>query len=997
MLLSRLLHQYLFNGRAQETADPIAEGDTMQTTDRPQERDEATAPSSVAVNNLVQFGTAGGSGNHFTVTNNNRTTFNSAHTHHHYGNIADTQSITAPSITAPAQLPAKESANATTDAVNTNPTQNKPDSGGYTNPTQNKPPPQKKKVVPLKGVYNTEGACIVMPHELMPPYPNQITEDLCEEYFECYAHFYTHGKCNQEVRKLVESKGGPEKALEAVVSTPARIRNFQDILQSVHAGILAEGKRLFMDEVKDRFGQHGIKVKGSGQAPASFEDCKAIIRSGNIARQLKIMEYPQIYPAILAYKCVHGITARSGDEFHPKFNEALLTYGRRQVPPFTFLEEVKYDDDRQKRSHNVINVAKRGFGDPKTSFGNAVKKGLGVAIKSNVCVPGKDQLLIPIRTFAPEVKEMDHGDEEEGGKKKKKKKTTSAKGPYFLIEKSRFNLSSFNDEEAIKMLRKDTASRTLIEAAKTSKAQGLNKADAMSRFSRAFDQLNGIVGAAPLNTDQYYFEDPSRQAPQVPQAQVALADPAANQPGKDLLQAPLSASPGDSSVSGVNAAIRQLLGDGDLFDGLPPYHSPPKKQQHMYGAVHGQQNVLSTGHQGYQGNGQQTHPYPSFSEKMGDMRRASLQGIDPLLHDVTTTQQQQSHMYEQNSLPTGHNNNQGYKGNGQRRNVVTFSRNQRGVPTQAPKASLLGQEDDLPYADQQDPTRKMASGDHQVNQSRGKQLIATQGVTADDHQANQSGPNGGELEPEPGAGAVDASSLLGQNMQNAAQQLSCGKGMQVLEAAVGAAAGVGESGAGGQVLEDTSQLSRHDQGKPRTWYAHFHDNMQVSQGRALHHRPPKPLAPIHMDAFLCPHCESAFFSSEQARQAHITGDCADAPQAQGGGGTLQETLEFYKTCDKVLQVNQASSVAPPEHASTGDLIGDLMGARPTLTSRGVDRGGHQNKSASEARVNVNGNGMSNKVSVCLCYKYHSLFDSIMLPIFHSGSSLMGVDKMLLHQ
>ena len=94
--------------------------------------------------------------------------------------------------------------------------------------------------------------------------------------------------------------------------------------------------------------------------------------------------------------------------------------------------------------------------------------------------------------------------------------------------------------------------------------------------------------------------------------------------------------------------------------------------------------------------------------------------------------------------------------------------------------------------------------------------------------------------------------------------------------------GIGESEAGGQLVQDASQRSSRDQGKPRTWYSHFHDNMRVSQGHA-HRHPRKPHAPIHVDAFLCPHCESVFFSSEQARQAHITGDCADAPQAQGGG------------------------------------------------------------------------------------------------------------------
>jgi len=175
--------------------------------------------------------------------------------------------------------------------------------------------------------------------------------------------------------------------------------------------------------------------------------------------------------------------------------------------------------------------------------------------------------------------------------------------------------------------------------------------------------------------------------------------------------------------------------------------------------------------------------------------------------------------------------------------------------------------------------------------------------------------------------------------------------------------------------------------RPRTWYSHFHDNMRVSQGHA-HRHPRKPHATIHVDAFRCPHCESGFFSSEQARQAHITGDCADAPQAQGGGGTLQETLEFYKTCDNVLQVNQASSVAPPEHASTG-VLASVLGSRPGTPQNNQEAAGKSGEVVESESNNVSEqvSGVSVVVLVFMLLCAHKLLSySSTPPLSDSVSS-----------
>ena len=131
---------------AGETTDPTATGETMQTTDP--RSDDAAAAASVAVNNLVQLGT-GGSSNHFNITNNNRTTFNSAHTHnhHHYGNIA------------PAQLPTMKNKSGDYKYGEAPPIipDNGNDASDSGDPPQNEPPPQKqKKVMPCTILFSVQ-------------------------------------------------------------------------------------------------------------------------------------------------------------------------------------------------------------------------------------------------------------------------------------------------------------------------------------------------------------------------------------------------------------------------------------------------------------------------------------------------------------------------------------------------------------------------------------------------------------------------------------------------------------------------------------------------------------------------------------------------------------------------------------------------------------------------------------------------------------------------
>ena len=618
MLLSRLLHQFMFNRKPPETIPTAEGGDTMLTTTVPRREDAAVpqrgdaAAASVASNNVVHIG-AGGSSNHYNISNHtSQTTINnSAHTHHHYGNRAGGSDIH------PAQLllpPGKNNGNNNPKNVEGPPGVNGndavPTSGG-TNPTlqsDKEKDSEEEEVKPLQNVYNADGKAIIIPHELIPVKASDITTKHCTLYFELYAHFSQHDKCNDEsVREIVRDKGGAGMAIKAIALTDARVQNFQVILKSLHSEITEKGRMLFKKEVTDRFGKEGIKAKGSGQAPASFEDCMSILTNGKIVKQLTTMKYSSLYPAVLAYKCVHAIKAVKGDPFKTALFDDLLEFGSDHNCPFTFSQQVKTPEGSREKcvTHNVINVAKLGWADLKKACNTATQLGLGIKVKNNICKPTEGQLLIPIRTIAPEVVVKEEGEEKGGGKKKKK-----SQGPYFLITKSRMfgptDAASITDKEATDMLSIDGASRPIVESATMFKAQGLTKSDALSRFCKAWDELNGVVGAAPLTEDSrhYHQDHPSSKAPPL-SAQGPSSKAPQDQPGNHGQQAFADHVVDQQNYQDPFEAMCEevVLGDQNLFDNLSQSSLSPMKAD----TQHGQQTLQSTGHgnnnQGRRGNG----------------------------------------------------------------------------------------------------------------------------------------------------------------------------------------------------------------------------------------------------------------------------------------------------------------------------------------------------------------------------------------------------------
>ena len=516
-MLNRLLHECfdLFHNREDRAAiDTATAEETIPLATPGEGARTAPAAATISVNNVSA--SSGGTAS-LNVTNDNRTI--TSVNNNHYGSGVASSRPNPPNILLP---------------TGCNTARDK--DGNNTNPSTT---PAEKKVVPKKGVYTADShGRIILPHDLIQPHAKDITKEHCAEYFECYPHFNRHELCLEEVKKIVQAAGSASKAIDNLLMTSARVENFQRILLSIRSDLMKEGTRLFKNECCNRFNQRGMKVKDSCQGPRSFTDCKAII-SGSISSQLKESRF-QTCPAIVAHQCVDAVTAKIGkDPFFFRLKAALLKLGMKHQTPFTFGSKGGNPDPAKREktvTHNAIMTAKRGFNDPKKGFQLAVMSALNMAVRSNKPKENKDQLVIKLREVVTghvvaslaedddEEEEEGEGEEVEGDgskKKKKKKKKEDTGGPYLLVKKSLFGplASTITPEQAKKLIQMDDSSRMLHEVAEALRAKGTFRTEAVSRFSRVFDELDGVVGAAPpLEDPLYFYQDPSHVAPQVDRA-----------------------------------------------------------------------------------------------------------------------------------------------------------------------------------------------------------------------------------------------------------------------------------------------------------------------------------------------------------------------------------------------------------------------------------------------------------------------------------------------
>lgn len=185
--------------------------------------------------------------------------------------------------------------------------------------------------------------------------------------------------------------------------------------------------------------------------------------------------------------------------------------------------------------------------------------------------------------------------------KEEEEQQEEPEGPYLLVQKSLISslAPTIMNEQVKKLIQKDDCSRMLYEVAEVLRAKGIPKTDAISRFSRVFDELNGVVGAAPLPEEPlYFYQDPPIKAPLVDGAD------STNTLGKRESQ---------PVVDQADVEFRKNFGTfGNFFekdDFALSFLSPKEKQDqqpasHMNGGVHGQpgQQNLPTGNNNNQGH-----------------------------------------------------------------------------------------------------------------------------------------------------------------------------------------------------------------------------------------------------------------------------------------------------------------------------------------------------------------------------------------------------------
>jgi len=284
---------------------------------------------------------------------------------------------------------------------------------------------------------------IVIPHELIPLRKKDITIQHCTNHIQYYVVFNHH----------------PNFRSCATISES--ITNFKLILTTIYEEIVGEGRRLFKEEVCKNFGKMGIKF--NAQPPQTFEQCMSVL--GDTA--LKSQRYPT-FPVVLAYRCVHSVTAKPEDSFYHHLRRQLAQFGKTNN--LLFENTVDGTTKHEHVSPNIITIAKRGFSDPKKDCQKRETNQFNMSIRQQKKTDlTSDEMLIP----------MGKKEKEDGGCNCRNKCKCDEGGPYFLITSKRKlfgdQLSTQKNDVLEHAFRQSDDQRIYLQAAAMGAANGLNK------------------------------------------------------------------------------------------------------------------------------------------------------------------------------------------------------------------------------------------------------------------------------------------------------------------------------------------------------------------------------------------------------------------------------------------------------------------------------------------------------------------------------------------
>ena len=324
----------------------------------------------------------------------------------------------------------------------------------------------------------------VIPDGLIPEKKNEINKEHCEKNFHFYVAFWKHNKCLPDIRSKVEHFGGAKKAVGQVKMDTDRLANFELILKSLHESFLEEGRKLFGKEVCQNFAQRGVK-KGT-HPPSNFSQCLAALGSEKMKSQTS-----PLFPLTLAYECIHRVSATGQtDSFYEPFCKGLVDFAKTMNLTF---EPIVLGTKREKQvAHSLLKIARMSIANMKKESQNKEASVYNISIRQQKQRINDDQMLIPMSEVLK-------------GKKSEVKTKSKTNNAFFLVtSKEDFfgpNLSNKGDEVLKQFLHESCVQRYILDVATMARAKGMGKQNLINCIGKAYDQLDGLIGAASSHYD----------------------------------------------------------------------------------------------------------------------------------------------------------------------------------------------------------------------------------------------------------------------------------------------------------------------------------------------------------------------------------------------------------------------------------------------------------------------------------------------------------------
>lgn len=214
-----------------------------------------------------------------------------------------------------------------------------------------------------------DGKSVLIPSNLIPTEKSDITEEHAKKWFKYVRYLDPDVKDEAEKAGLIAEFN--------YEYTESRGRSFQNLLQTINADLLTEGKRAFTNYIVKNCA--GAGWRQNGVPITCIEHVGKVLGSDEMKKAFAMDPF---WPLRETYKYIHGDV--DGVFTTTVLPTALLEWSRKRSAPFHFYFSQYHKEGNKKPrsiSHNVIKIATRGHEGIKKNIQQWEEKNFGMSVR----------------------------------------------------------------------------------------------------------------------------------------------------------------------------------------------------------------------------------------------------------------------------------------------------------------------------------------------------------------------------------------------------------------------------------------------------------------------------------------------------------------------------------------------------------------------------------------------------------------------------------------